>query len=82
MLECGAVEDTQIRIIVNDGVVPLTSIKGCPEQKDGLCPLSTFVEAMKEQIKNTDWLWGCHGDWSVPEGDAWHTTDGYPPLPE
>ncbi|KAI0791592.1 phosphoglycerate mutase-like protein [Irpex lacteus] len=82
LLECDSLEETQIRIIVNDGVVPLTSIKGCPEQQDGLCPLATFIEAMKEQIKNTDWIWGCHGDWSVPEGDAWHTTDGYPPLPE
>ncbi|KAI0342559.1 phosphoglycerate mutase-like protein [Trametopsis cervina] len=82
LLECGSAEETQIRVVVNDGVVPLTSIKGCPEQKDGLCPVSIFVAAMKEQIHNTDWVWGCHGGWSVPEGDAWSTTDGYPPRPQ
>lgn len=81
MLSCASDPDPQIRIIVNDGVVPLTSIKNCPEQKDGLCPVATFVEAMKEMIKDTDWEWACHGDWEVPEGDAWHTTTGYPPLP-
>ncbi|THG96255.1 hypothetical protein EW026_g5547 [Hermanssonia centrifuga] len=80
LLECSSIDEPQIRIIVNDGVVPLTSINGCPKQKDGLCPVSTFVEAMREMIQNTDWVWGCHGDWEVPEGDAWHTTTGYPPL--
>ncbi|KAI0701864.1 phosphoglycerate mutase-like protein [Cytidiella melzeri] len=81
LLECDSTEEPQIRVIINDGVVPLTSISGCPEQKDGLCPVATFVAAMKEQIMHTDWIWACHGDWRVPEGDAWHTTDGYPPPP-
>lgn len=81
VLTCSISSEPQIRIIVNDGVVPLTSIKGCPKQKDGLCPVSTFVEAMKEMIATTDWAWGCHGQWSVPEGTAWNTTTGYPPLP-
>jgi hypothetical protein len=82
VLDCGTAEEPQIRIVVNDGVVPLTSIKGCPAQKDGLCAVSTFVAAMKEQIQNTDWIWACHGDWSVPEGDSWHTTMGSPPQPQ
>lgn len=69
----------QIRVIVNDGVVPLTGIRGCPEQKDGMCPVSAFVEAQKEIIAETDWTWGCHGDWDVPEGEAWNTTTGSPP---
>ena len=82
VLDCADFDGRQIRIIVNDGVVPLTSIKGCPKQKDGLCPVATFTEAMKEMIKDTDWTWGCHGDWDVPEGDEWHTVDGYPPQPD
>ncbi|KAJ3556987.1 hypothetical protein NM688_g1721 [Phlebia brevispora] len=68
LLSCGSFPDPQIRIIVNDGVVPLTSIKGCPIQKDGLCPVSTFVAAMKEMIRDTDWTWGCHGGWETIRG--------------
>ncbi|GJE94137.1 histidine-type phosphatase [Phanerochaete sordida] len=81
LLACDSVPGPQIRIIVNDGVVPLTSVRGCPAEKDGLCPLDTFVEAMKEMIATTDWAWGCHGDWSVPGGYDWNTTVGYPPAP-
>ncbi|KAI0072842.1 phosphoglycerate mutase-like protein [Panus rudis PR-1116 ss-1] len=79
LLSCSSLSEPQIRIVINDGVVPLTSIRGCPEQKDGLCPVSTFVEAQKEMIRTTDWEWGCHGDWQVPPGPAWNTTTGYPP---
>ena len=81
VLSCTSVPDPQIRIIVNDGVVPLTSIRGCPPHKDGLCPLDTFVDAMREMIATTDWAWGCHGEWSVPGGHDWNTTVGYPPAP-
>ncbi|EKM83174.1 hypothetical protein AGABI1DRAFT_33745 [Agaricus bisporus var. burnettii JB137-S8] len=79
LLECASIPGPQIRIIINDGVVPLTSIKGCPEQEDGMCPVDTFVEAMKEIIRDTDWNWGCHGDWDVPPGTEWNTTTGEPP---
>ena len=71
----------QIRIIVNDAVTPLTGIRGCPEQRDGMCPVDTFVGAQKETISEVDWTWSCHGNWTVPEGDAWHTTTGSPPPP-
>ncbi|TFY59888.1 hypothetical protein EVJ58_g5495 [Rhodofomes roseus] len=79
LLSCSSTPDPQIRIIVNDGVVPLTGIKGCPQQKDGMCPVDTFVAAQKEIIQETDWEWGCHGDWEVPQGPAWNTTTGSPP---
>ena len=35
VLSCESHADPQIRIIINDGVVPLTGIHGCPEDKDG-----------------------------------------------
>lgn len=82
LLECQSLLGSQIRIIINDGVVPLTGIRGCPEHKDGICPLDAFVEAMKEIVKGTNWLRDCHGDWSVPPGTAWNTTTGEPPGPE
>jgi hypothetical protein len=80
VLACSSVPDPQIRIIINDGVTPLTGIKGCPKHKDGMCSVSTFVEAQKQISRETDWDWGCHGDWEVPPGTAWNTTTGDPPV--
>jgi hypothetical protein len=79
VLSCTSVPDPQIRVIINDGVVPLTGIKGCPKQRDGMCPVATFVEAQKEIIRATDWTHACHGDWTVPPGTEWNTTTGDSP---
>ncbi|KAG2001830.1 hypothetical protein CC2G_004959 [Coprinopsis cinerea AmutBmut pab1-1] len=81
LLSCTSTPGEQIRVIINDGVAPLHGIRGCPEQKDGMCPVEAFVEAQKEIIKDTDWQWGCHGDWEVPEGTEWETVTGQPPRP-
>ncbi|KAG6902665.1 hypothetical protein C0995_013357 [Termitomyces sp. Mi166 len=81
LLECTSVPDPQLRIIINDGVTPLTGIQGCPEQRDGMCPVDTFVKAQKALLLETDWDYDCYGDWTVPEGDAWNTTIGSPPKP-
>ncbi|KAJ7493301.1 phosphoglycerate mutase-like protein [Mycena galericulata] len=77
LLECTSQPGPQIRIIVNDGVVPLTGIEGCPKQEDGMCPVDTFVAAQKKIIGQTDWVYDCYGDWTIPEG--WNTTAGVPP---
>ncbi|KAF7296481.1 AB hydrolase-1 domain-containing protein [Mycena chlorophos] len=77
LLECTSVPDPQIRVVVNDGPVPLTGIEGCPTQKDGMCPVDTFVKAQKKIIGETDWAYDCHGDWTIPEG--WETTTGDTP---
>lgn len=82
VLECTSVPGPQIRIIINDGVTPLTGIKGCPKQRDGMCPVDTFVKAQKELLLETDWEYDCFADWTVPEGDAWNTTIGSPPKPQ
>lgn len=79
VLECSTFSDPQIRIVINDGVVPLTGIKGCPEQRDGMCPVEQFVAAQKEIIAQTDWTYDCHGNWSVPEGPKWETVTGDAP---
>ncbi|KAI0373827.1 phytase [Pilatotrama ljubarskyi] len=82
VLSCTSSPNPQIRIIINDGVVPLSSIRGCPSVADaphGTCPLPTFVAAQREIIRNTDWAWGCLGEWEIPPGTAWNTTTGDPP---
>lgn len=67
----------QIRVIVNDGVVPLSPLKGCPkDSKHGMCPVDGFVTSMKEVISESDWAWYCHGNWTLPKGDKWQTVDG------
>ncbi|KAF8061714.1 histidine phosphatase superfamily [Lyophyllum atratum] len=79
LLECTSVPGPQIRVIINDGVTPLTGIKGCPEQRDGMCPVDTFVAAQKALIAETDWTYDCYGNWTLPDGPAWNTTTGSPP---
>ncbi|KAJ7368842.1 phosphoglycerate mutase-like protein [Mycena albidolilacea] len=78
LLSCTSLPGPQIRVIVNDGVVPLTGLAGCGAQKDGMCSAEAFVEAQRENIGKTDWEWACHGDWDVPE--EWETTTGEPPA--
>ena len=67
-------------MIVNDAPVPLSPLKFCPDEtKYGLCPVDGFVKSLKEIIRETDFAWGCLGDWDLPDGDAWQTVDGSPP---
>jgi len=80
LLSCSSTPSPQIRVIINDGVAPLSSIKGCADDtKYGMCAVDVFVDSMKEIIGETDWSWDCNGDWEVPQGDEWHTVNGSPP---
>ena len=49
----------QIRIIINDAAVPLTGIRDCPDEEEGLCPFDTFVSGMQELIAETDYAGMC-----------------------
>jgi len=80
VLSCSGKSDQQIRIILNDGVVPLHGLGNCPEDDDGMCSVGTFVEAESQIIKETDWSWICLGDWEVPSGSLWETTTGDGPT--
>lgn len=62
VLACGdnsSDEPTHIRLILNDGVVPLTGLRGCPEDEEGKCPIDTFVAALKEIIGEVDFAKEC-----------------------
>ena len=77
-----ASDPTHIRVVINDGPVALHGIRTCPISPHGLCPLAAFLEGQKETIRNTDWDWGCFGNWTLPLGSEWETTGGwYPPPP-
>ncbi|WRT68776.1 uncharacterized protein IL334_005756 [Kwoniella shivajii] len=56
----------KVRLILNDAAVPLTGIKGCPNDDDGLCPLATFVSSMQELIGEVDFAKECAVDAGAP----------------
>ncbi|KAL5497776.1 hypothetical protein ACEPAH_2707 [Sanghuangporus vaninii] len=68
----------QIRWLLNDAVVPLTGIIGCPEDENGLCPLSVFISAMRTRLAEVDFVFDCFGNYTVPDPDL--ITDGRPPA--
>jgi hypothetical protein len=54
-------KDRYIRLILNDAVVPLTGIRGCPEHEEGLCPLDGFVKSLKEIVAGVNFVKDCGG---------------------
>ncbi|KAL5520875.1 hypothetical protein ACEPAF_2878 [Sanghuangporus sanghuang] len=68
----------QIRWLLNDAVIPLTGIIGCPEDENGLCPLSEFISAMRTRLAEVDFAFDCFGNYIVPDLDL--ITDGRPPV--
>ncbi|KAG8744060.1 hypothetical protein FRC10_010845 [Ceratobasidium sp. 414] len=80
LLSCATHSEPQLRVIINDGVVPLDGLQGCPADKNGMCAVDTFVAAQRATIKQADFEWTCRGDWNVPPGPEWNTTTGMPPA--
>lgn len=46
--------ERKVRIILNDGVVPLTGIRGCLEDEDGLCDMGVFLGSITELVAEGD----------------------------
>ncbi|KIJ68571.1 hypothetical protein HYDPIDRAFT_173254 [Hydnomerulius pinastri MD-312] len=78
VMSCPAAEDpTHIRFILNDAILPLTGIKGCTEDPNGLCSLPSFISGMHERIGQIDFDFDCFGNYTMPNPDD--ITDGrYP----
>ncbi|WWC71201.1 uncharacterized protein I206_105154 [Kwoniella pini CBS 10737] len=57
VLSCSG--NKNVRLILNDAVVPLTGIKGCPENDEGLCPFDAFVSSMQELTSEVDFAKTC-----------------------
>jgi hypothetical protein len=49
----------KVRLVLNDGVVPLTGIRGCGEHREGLCDLGVFVESTTELMADGDFEGVC-----------------------
>ncbi|KAG0702010.1 histidine phosphatase superfamily [Suillus ampliporus] len=70
VLSCPASgESSHIRLILNDGVVPLTGIHGCTENADGLCALPSFISGMHERIGEINFAYDCFANYTMPNPD-------------
>lgn len=57
--ESAAQSSDYIRVILNDAVVPLTGVRGCPEDEEGKCPMSTFISSVQDIIADIDFAKEC-----------------------
>ncbi|KAL6310042.1 histidine phosphatase superfamily [Sparassis latifolia] len=65
-----ATQESFIRFILNDGVVPLTGIAHCETPNpDGLCPVADFVQGMQERIAQVNFNYDCFADYPAPYPD-------------
>ncbi|KAA1075154.1 hypothetical protein PGT21_030059 [Puccinia graminis f. sp. tritici] len=70
----------KIRFILNDAPVPLTGLRGCPEDAEGFCPLPIAIEALQARIKEIDYQNDCNGeDGYAPPFGGGGIVDGRPP---
>lgn len=63
-----------VRLILNDAAVPLTGIRGCNKDRDGLCEFDPFVSSMRELIGSVDFAYDCNADYDIAE----EVTNGQP----
>lgn len=70
IMSCGSKQgasEKYIRWVLNDGVLPLTGVRGCPQDQDGLCPLETWLGAMRERTKSIDFHYDCFADYEASD---------------
>ncbi|KAI0058243.1 phosphoglycerate mutase-like protein [Artomyces pyxidatus] len=71
ILSCPASDTpTHVRWILNDAVVPLTGVKGCREDVNGLCPFETYVKGTQARIAEVDFQFDCFGNYTAPSPDV------------
>ena len=58
-------EESYICFVLNDGVLPLTGVSHCMENKDGLCLLGNFVRGTKERIAEVDFKYNCAANYTA-----------------
>ncbi|WAQ83763.1 hypothetical protein PtA15_4A211 [Puccinia triticina] len=78
VVECE--DGKKIRFLLNDAPVPLTGLRGCPEDAEGFCPLSIAVKALQTRIKEIDYQNDCNvkNGYTPPSGGG-GIVNGRPP---
>ncbi|TBU34598.1 phosphoglycerate mutase-like protein [Dichomitus squalens] len=61
----GTHKESYIRFLLNDGVVPLTGVSHCTENKDGLCLVDSFVQGLQERIAEVDFQYDCFANYTA-----------------
>ncbi|GJN89464.1 hypothetical protein Rhopal_002450-T1 [Rhodotorula paludigena] len=73
VLECQpSVPTKQIRMIVNDAVVPL-SYPGCKPDPNGLCAYDTVLAGLIQRRDEIDFDHACFGNYTLPEYGSIHS---------
>jgi hypothetical protein len=49
--------------------VPLTGIRGCKKDSNGLCALPSFISAMHERIGEINYAHDCFVNYTMPNPD-------------
>lgn len=68
VLECDpsitkkAIGNQYVRIKLNNRILPLNSLKFCPDDKTGLCPHSKFIESLTYALEQIDFETACYGE--------------------
>ncbi|KAI0266664.1 phosphoglycerate mutase-like protein [Gloeopeniophorella convolvens] len=80
ILSCPASsEPTHVRWILNDAVVPLTGVRGCKADKNGLCEIGAYINGTQARIAEVDYQFDCFANYTVPVPDT--IIDGrFPPA--
>ncbi|KAJ8520135.1 hypothetical protein ONZ45_g3017 [Pleurotus djamor] len=63
-------EVTHIRWILNDAVVPLTGIRGCRPNEQGMCELRSFISGLQERLAEIDFTFDCFANYTIPIPDT------------
>lgn len=58
-------DTTYVRLKLNNRILPLSSLKKCGANKEGLCPLDDFISSLKHALSQVDFDRNCYG---VPKG--------------
>lgn len=61
ILSCEGDESLKVRLKLNNRVLPLTGLKYCPFDKDGLCAYDNFVDSIKYALEQIDFDSACYG---------------------
>lgn len=67
VLDCdGELEDSTtaryVRVVLNGRILPLSSLKKCGENLDGVCEIGLFIDSIKDALKQIDYDTICTGE--------------------
>ncbi|KAK9378815.1 histidine phosphatase superfamily [Kockiozyma suomiensis] len=65
LIDCPEFSETMVRLKLNGRVVPLLGVGECPENEDGFCSLTTFIDALRIATEKVDYENACFG---IPRG--------------